>query len=132
MVRWVIGSILHGVDPLSYFSFQPVLHDWCNKGGGMCYHACGMVHIKEPLLLIEKSSPCGGSGFPLSLSEWSFTIIMSDAIYYLCLLTYTSIIICFKLCGLQTLLLTGTLSKSIFFVCDSSSSPSQTSGSTGD
>ena len=24
MVRWVVGSILHGVDPLSYFSFQPV------------------------------------------------------------------------------------------------------------
>ena len=21
MVRWVVGSILHGVDPLSYFSF---------------------------------------------------------------------------------------------------------------
>ena len=53
---------LHGVDPLSYFSFQPVLHDWCNKG-------CEMVHIKEPLLLIEKSSLCGGSGFPFSLSE---------------------------------------------------------------
>ena len=35
---------------------------------------CGMVHIKEPLLLIEKSNPCGGSRFPLSLSEWSFTI----------------------------------------------------------
>ena len=33
-----------------------------------------MVHIKEPLLLIRKSSPCGGSGFSLSLSEWSFTI----------------------------------------------------------
>ena len=30
MVRWVVGSILHGMDPLSYFSFQPVLHDWCN------------------------------------------------------------------------------------------------------
>ena len=44
------------VDPLSYFSFQPVLHDWCNKGRGMCYPVCGMVHIKEPLLLIEKSS----------------------------------------------------------------------------
>ena len=26
----------------------------------------GMMHIKEPLLLIGKSSPCGGSGFPLS------------------------------------------------------------------
>ena len=64
MVRWVVGSILHGVDPLSYFSFQPVLHDWCNKGRGMCYPVCGMVHIKEPLLLIDKSSLCGGSGFP--------------------------------------------------------------------
>ena len=37
MVRWVVGSILHGVDPLSYFSFQPVLYDWGNKGRGMCY-----------------------------------------------------------------------------------------------
>ena len=52
MVRWVIGSILHGVDPLSYLYFQPVLHDWCNKGRGMCYPVCGMMHIKEPLLLI--------------------------------------------------------------------------------
>ena len=25
------------VDPLSYFSSQPVLHDWCNKGRRMCY-----------------------------------------------------------------------------------------------
>ena len=36
------------VDPLSYFSFQPVLHN----GRGMCYPVCGMVHIKEPLLLM--------------------------------------------------------------------------------
>ena len=65
MVRWVVGSILHGVDRLSYLSFRPVLHNWCNKGRGMCYPVCGMVHLKEPLLSIEKSSPCGGSGFPL-------------------------------------------------------------------
>ena len=77
MVRWVVGSILHGVDPLSYFSFQPLLHDWCNKGHGMCYPVCGMVHIKEPLLLIDKSSLCGGSGFPFSLSEWSLTICLT-------------------------------------------------------
>ena len=57
------------VDALSHLSFQPVLNDWCNKGRGMCYPVCGMVHIKEPLLLIGKSSLCGGSGFPLSLSE---------------------------------------------------------------
>ena len=25
------------VDPLGYFLFQPVPHDWCNKGRGMCY-----------------------------------------------------------------------------------------------
>ena len=62
------------MDSLSYFLFQPVLHNCCNKGQGMCYAVCGMVHIKEPLLLIGKSSPCGSSGFPLSLSEWSFTI----------------------------------------------------------
>ena len=32
----------------------------------MYYPVFGMVHIKEPLLLIGKSNPCGGSGFPLS------------------------------------------------------------------
>ena len=40
----------------------------------MCYPVCGMVHIKEPLLLIGKSSPCGGSGFPISLYMWYFII----------------------------------------------------------
>ena len=77
MMRWVVGSILHGVDPLSYFSFQPVLHDWCNKGRGMCHPVYGMVYIKEPSLLIGKSSLCGGSGFPFSLSEWSLTICLT-------------------------------------------------------
>ena len=48
-----------------------------NKGSGMYYPVCGMVHIKEPLLSIEKSSHCGGSGFPLSLSEWSFTVCLT-------------------------------------------------------
>ena len=72
----VVRAFAHGamgrrIDPLSYFSLQPVHYDWCNKGRGMYYPVCGMMHIKEPLLLI-------GSGFLLSLSEWSFT--MSDAI----------------------------------------------------
>ena len=49
--------------PLSYFSFHPVLHDWCNIGRGMCYPVCGMVHIKEPLLLIDKSSHVVAAGF---------------------------------------------------------------------
>ena len=53
-----------------HFSFQPVFHDWCTKDRGM-------MHIKEPLLLIGKSSPCGGSRYSLSLAEWSFTICLT-------------------------------------------------------
>ena len=45
-----------------HFSFQPVLHNWSNKGYGMCCPVCGMVHIKN-LLLIRRSSPCGSSCF---------------------------------------------------------------------
>ena len=47
------------------------------KGRGMCHIVCGMMHIKEPLLLIGKNSPCGGSGFPFLLSEWSFAICLT-------------------------------------------------------
>ena len=64
------------VVPLSDFSIQPVLHELFNKGLGMCYPVCGMMHIKEPLLLIGMSSTSGGSKFPFSLSEWSFTICL--------------------------------------------------------
>ena len=71
------------VDPLSYFAFQPELDDWCNKGRGMCYPVYRMMRIKEPLLLIGKSSSCGGSGFPLSLSKWSFTICLTPNILFL-------------------------------------------------
>ena len=49
---------------LGYFPFQPVVHNWFIKGRGMYCSVYGKVHIKDPLLLIEKSSLCGGSGFP--------------------------------------------------------------------
>ena len=39
-------------------------HNWYIKGRGMYCSVYGKVHIKDPLLLIEKSSLCGGSGFP--------------------------------------------------------------------
>ena len=73
---WVIGMILHGI-PIELFHIQSVFHDWCNKGCDMSYPLCGMMHIKESLLHIGKSSPCGGSGFLLSLSESSFTICLT-------------------------------------------------------
>ena len=76
MVRaFAHGAIGRQIDPSwggpIELLFQPVFHHWCNKG-------CGMVHIKEPLLLIRKSSPCGGSRFLLSLSEWSYTICLTS------------------------------------------------------
>ena len=36
-----------------------------------------MMYIKEPLLLIGKSCPCGESGFSHSLFVWSFTICLT-------------------------------------------------------
>ena len=64
------------VDPLSSFLFHPVLHYWCNKGCGMYYPICGIVHIKEPLLLIRKSSLCSdGSRFPLSLGARCSSVV---------------------------------------------------------
>ena len=43
----------------------------------VCAIQSGMMHIKEPLLLIGKNSPCGGSRFPLLLSEWSLPYIFT-------------------------------------------------------
>ena len=77
MVQWVIGSILY-CGPNEQF-LAPALCSITSKGYGMCYPIYEMIHIKELLLLIGKSSPFGGSGFTVSLSEWSFTL--SDAIY---------------------------------------------------
>ena len=64
--RSVVGSILLSGPScsLGYFPFQPVVHNWFIKGRGMYCSVYGKVHIKDPLLLIEKSSLCGGSRFP--------------------------------------------------------------------
>ena len=53
MVLWVIRSIPHA-GSIHCFFIPPLFHDWCNKGHGMYYPVCEMVHIKDPLLLIEK------------------------------------------------------------------------------
>ena len=59
---WCIGSSDQSlmVDPMSCFSAWPVLHDWYSKG-----HC--MVHTKQHLLLIGKSSLSGGSRFTLTV-----------------------------------------------------------------
>ena len=76
------------VDPLSYISFQLVLHDWCTKYRGMCYPVYGMVHIKEPLLLIERVACVAAAGFfshylsgTLPYDYPSFLLSISPCIY---------------------------------------------------
>ena len=49
------------------------VHDWCNKGNGMCYPVWDGAY-KTTLAVNRKSSPCDSSGFPLSLYKWFFTI----------------------------------------------------------
>ena len=71
MVRWVVGSIHHG-GPIKLFLVPASV-----PKAVVCAVLSGMVHIKEPFLLIGKSSPCGGSGFPLSLYVWYITICLT-------------------------------------------------------
>ena len=68
MVRQVLGSITHG-GLIELF----LIPGSARRLDNMCCHTGRMVHIKESLLLIGKSSPCSGdNGFPFSL--WSLTI----------------------------------------------------------
>ena len=76
VVFWILFGGIHpeeGNKPIDRINIC-IHRDWCHKGRGMYYPVCAMLHIKQLLLLIGKSSPCGCSGFPLLLSEWSFTI----------------------------------------------------------
>ena len=51
------------VDPLDNFSFQPVFRDWYNKGRGMCYPLCGMIFIKQLLMIIGNVAHMAAAGF---------------------------------------------------------------------
>ena len=54
----IIHSSLHSgyICNLGYFPFRPVAHNWSIKDCGMCCSVCGKEPIKQPLLLIGKSS----------------------------------------------------------------------------
>ena len=61
------------------------------------YPVCGMLHIKDLLLLIRKNSPCSGSiRFPLLWSKRSFAI---------CLMPYNHKSKCVVLCYIKHFLL---------------------------
>ena len=75
MVQWVVGSFLHG-GPIGLFlvpTSVPRLVFQRLRYVLSCLW--DDAYKKELLLLIQKSSPCSvDSGFPLLVSEWSFTI----------------------------------------------------------
>ena len=48
--------------------------DQSSSADQMDFLLTGVVHIKDPLLLIGKRSLYGSSGFSLSLSEWSYIL----------------------------------------------------------
>ena len=53
-------------DYLIYLMVTTISHlSQCSTTGATKAAVCEMVHIKEPLLLIGKSSSCGSSGFTL-------------------------------------------------------------------
>ena len=77
IAQWIIGSIPH-CGPIELFLYQPVFH----KGYGMCYPISGMVHIKDPVLLIRKSNPCSGdSGFPFPYLNGPIPLFTSIYMY---------------------------------------------------
>ena len=54
------GDMGHRIDPswgkpIELFLVPASAPRLFNKGRGMCYPVCGMMHIKEPLLLFVKS-----------------------------------------------------------------------------
>ena len=81
MVRaFAHGVIGRRIDPSRWTHWAIYHSSQCSTTGVkkavVCFILSGMMHIKEPLRLIGKSSLCGSSGFLLSLSEWSFTICL--------------------------------------------------------
>ena len=79
------SPIILMVDAMSYFSIQPVLHDWCNKG---CDMYCTVLSVgwvqkkKDPLLQIRKNSPWSSS------SRSSCTRFTLMVLYYFPLLAH--------------------------------------------
>ena len=77
MVRaFTHGAMGHRIDP-SWWTHRAISRSsHCSTTGVTKAVVCVILSVgyKRTLLLIEKSSPCDGSGFPPSLPEWSFTI----------------------------------------------------------
>ena len=55
MVRvFAYGAVGRRIDPSWGGPIVLFLHDWCNKGRGMCFPVCGMMHIKKNIAANRK------------------------------------------------------------------------------
>ena len=66
----LISWLLYYPPVLFLVMFQPVLHNWYNKGCGMCYPVSGMVHMERVALDVVEVGL-------LFHYEWSFTICLA-------------------------------------------------------
>ena len=74
------GAMDHWIDPLYWNYWANSRCSQCSSIGMTKAGVCISLSV-DPLLLFRNSNPwCGGSRFHLSLSDWSFNIIMLDAI----------------------------------------------------
>ena len=71
MMLWVLGI-------LSYFFGSNLFSTTSVTKAMVCtvFVSWGMVHLKDPLLLIRKRSLCGNTRSPISLFEWSLPICL--------------------------------------------------------
>ena len=75
IIQWILH--IESICSLAYFPFQPVIHNWSIEGP-----VCGKVHMKDPLLLIGKSSLCSDRGFPLKKYVTMIMRLMSNSRWY--------------------------------------------------
>ena len=62
------------VNPLSYFSFQPVLHDWFTKDHTMCHHVCGIERLAYVVVSVGFIS-CSISGYLPCLTPDKYNLL---------------------------------------------------------
>ena len=55
MFQWDVRSI-HPGGPIELFFISDSVSQLGNKGPGLCYPVCKMMHIKDPLLIVEMSN----------------------------------------------------------------------------
>ena len=63
LVLFVFIFIKHILSLISCISFQPVLHDWCNKGRGLCYPVWDAGYKRTLAVNRKKVAHVAAAGF---------------------------------------------------------------------